>query len=211
MGPVQVAVPALTAPWRGVRSGGSRGEVRCLLLGAQRAGAGVGAADDLPAIEDFYRAVGPRLLGMLTVQYGFHVAEELTQETLARVHRHWGTVQGLRSPQAWAYRVAFNLASSRLRRRRAERRALDRLEATAVEPDRGPDPADVVAVREAVARLPRQQRTTVLLRFYADLSVADTAEVMGCSQGTVKSHTHDAVRSLRAIYRPEVSEAQDAR
>jgi RNA polymerase sigma factor (sigma-70 family) len=60
-----------------------------------------------------------------------------------------------------------------------------------------PQTTDVVAVREAVSALPPRQRTVIALRFYEQLSVAETAELMGCAQGTVKSLTHKAVSRLR--------------
>ena len=52
-------------------------------------------------------------------------------------------------------------------------------------------------VRRALAALPRRQRTAVVLRFFLDLSEADTADAMGCSIGTVKSTTHKALAALR--------------
>ena len=60
------------------------------------------------------------------------------------------------------------------------------------------NPAEVqVAVRNAVAALPRRQRTALVLRYFADLSVAQTADVMRCPQGTVKTLTYEAIRALR--------------
>lgn len=155
-----------------------------------------GDVDATSGLEAFCRAVRPRLLGFLTVQHGHEVAEELAQETLARVYLSWDRVRGLERPQAWAYHVAINLSRSLVRRKLAELRALARA---------GGDPeaaeaietADVLAVRQAVARLARSQRLVVLLRYFAGLSVAETAEALGLSQGTVKSTTHDAIRVLR--------------
>lgn len=163
----------------------------------------VGETDDTVALEAFYRSVGPRLHGFLSAQYGQHVAEELTQETLARACSHWAMVRDLENPAAWAYRVAFNLASSRLRRLLAERRALARLAPELQEGQQGIEQDEVLAVRAAVRRLSRQQRAAVLLRYYADLSVAETAQVMGCREGTVKSHTRDALRTLRTRIGPQ--------
>lgn len=157
----------------------------------------VGNSATVGGIEEFCRSLRPGLLGVLTVQYGHHVAEELTQETLARVYAHWEQVRQARSPQAWAYRVAFNLARCALRRKLAERRAMARVGTELATAAPGLDPADVLALRSAIGRLPKRQRTALVLRYYADLSVAEVAEVMGCSVGTVKSTTHDAVRALR--------------
>ena len=99
------------------------------------------------------------------------------------------------SPEAWAYRVAINLANSHYRRRQAERRAVART--TADELGAPPDAADAVAVRQAVARLPQRQRSAVVLRYFADLTVAQTAELMACAEGTVKSLTSQGLQALR--------------
>lgn len=148
------------------------------------------------SFEAFFRDVRPNLLAFLSVPYGPHVAEELAQEALARAHLHWQTVRELRRPQAWVFRVAMNLGASWRRRRAAERRALERV-GRHDHPAPPPDHDDALAVRGAVMALPRRARTVLLLRYFADLSIAETAAVLRCSTGTVKSDTHDAVAALR--------------
>lgn len=65
----------------------------------------------------------------------------------------------------------------------------------------GADPADRHAagdqVRRALATLPRQQRAALVLRYFEDLPEADVARLLGCSPGTVKTHTHRGLRALR--------------
>lgn len=161
-----------------------------------------------PAVDEFCATMRPRLLGVLTLQYGYHVAEELSQETLARVYSHWEVVRAHQRPEAWAFRVAFNLARSLLRRRRVERRAVDSIQPAAVEAAAGLDQADVIAIRDAVARLPGRQRLALVLRYYADLPAAEAAEVMGCREATVRSLTREALRTLRAS--PGLREDGDA-
>ena len=114
---------------------------------------------------------------------------------MARLCEHWPRVRAMGNRRAWLNRVGINLANSALRRRYAERRANRR---------HGPDDevyveehADVLAVRRAVARLPERQRTAVTLRFYEQLTVAETAAFMECPEGTVKSLVHRAVGRLR--------------
>ena len=68
----------------------------------------------------------------------------------------------------------------------------------------GQDVAESVAARaalmSALAELPSRQRACVVLRYFEDLSVADTAAVLGCSEGTVKSQTSRALASLRSMF-----------
>jgi len=146
----------------------------------------------------FCAAIHPRLVGALAYQCGnIGVAEELAQEALARVWERWSTVHAMDSPEGWAFRVAFNLAASRFRRLAAEGRATARIGARLTGALTPPDAADAIAVRTAVASLPDRQRAAVVLRYFADLTVADTAIAMGCQPGTVRTLTSRAIASLR--------------
>lgn len=147
----------------------------------------------------------PRLVGALALHCGDRdLAHELAQETLARVWERWSSVRAMDAPEAWAFRVAFNLAASRYRRAAAERRARARLGAP---DDHAPDHADALAVRQAVAALPSRQRAALVLRYFADLPVDRTAEVLGCAPGTVKSLTSQAIATLRDRFEVEVTNA----
>ncbi len=130
------------------------------------------------------------------------VAEDLAQETFTRTCQHWERVRAMDAPGAWVNRVAVNLALSRWRRRHRDRRLDERLQSrnTVVaqsEGDREPSP-DVAAVRGALDALPVDERAVLALRFLADLSVADTASVLGIPAGTVKTRTRRALAGLRA-------------
>lgn len=164
--------------------------------------------DDVVA---FCRREHPRLVGMLSLYCGRpDVAEELAQETVAVALSRWKEVQSTRSPSAWICRVAINLANSHFRRRAAERRARARLPMPSLE-STGDDLDARQVVRLAVSRLPRRQRTAVVLRFYLDMSVVHTARLMDCSEGTVKALTYQAVSNLRqdgGLY--ELREVNDA-
>lgn len=150
-------------------------------------------ADELAA---FVHQEHRRLVGLLALQVGrITVAEELAQDALIRLCEHWPRVRHMADRRSWLNRVAINLANSWWRRRYAERRANRR---------HGPGElvdehttADVIAVREAVAALPPRQRTVIALRFYEQMSVAETAAQMRCAEGTVKSLTHKALTRLR--------------
>jgi RNA polymerase sigma factor (sigma-70 family) len=149
-----------------------------------------------PDVSAFCRGEWPRLVGSLSLFTGDgDLAQEIAQETLARVCRDWRKVSNLDSPGAWAHRVALNLARSHFRHRAVARRYGNRVASAAQFDD--PDTATAVAVRTAVAQLPVRQRTALVLRYFADLSVAETAEVMRCPEGTVKTITRQAILALR--------------
>lgn len=148
-------------------------------------------------IELFCRSEWPRLVGSLFLVTGSRdLSEELAQETLARVWRDWRRVSKLERPGAWAHRVALNLVRSHFRRRSVARRR----EPVLAVGDRSPEPdtATAFAVRHAVLELPDRERIVLALRYFADLSVADTADAMRCPEGTVKTLTRQALARLRA-------------
>jgi RNA polymerase sigma-70 factor (sigma-E family) len=147
--------------------------------------------------ETFVRALYPQVRGLLQLHTGDRdLADELTQETLARVWERWSRVNAMASPHGYAYRIALNLARSWFRRRSRERRAIARLGPVVVVDE--PAAAERLAIREAVLGLSRRQREVVLLRYYAGLSVDETADVLRCAPGTVKTHTHRALAHLGA-------------
>lgn len=152
---------------------------------------------DPPAgLEGFCESNKERLVGVLTLHCGDpHTAEELAQETLVKVCIRWRSVQRMMNPEAWMFRVAINLSNSYFRRKTAERKAKARLKPDPYHHD--PDIANVVAVRQALATLPKRQRSVLVLRFYADLSVGDVAEALDIPEGTVKTLTHRGIKSLR--------------
>jgi RNA polymerase sigma factor (sigma-70 family) len=143
------------------------------------------------------RKLQPSVFGALAFYCGStELAEDLTQETMLRVWKHWDSVSAMGRPDRWALRVGFNLAKSGWRRRAVERAVAEtRIAAPAV----AADPADALAVRAAVAQLPARQRAAIVVRYFNDLSVADAATVLGCTQGTVKALTHQAVQKLRGL------------
>jgi RNA polymerase sigma-70 factor (sigma-E family) len=133
-------------------------------------------------------------------------AEDLLQLTLLRVARRWDTARS--APEAYARRVLVNLARDRARDagRRISERPLDG--ADVVLPVAfGGDLADAVAGRDAViealSRLPIRQREVLVLRFYGELSVAETAAAIGASEGTVKSYTSRALAHMRELLADE--------
>ena len=152
-------------------------------------------------LAEFCREQHRRVVGLLSLYVGDGpLAEELTQDVFVKVIAHWTEVASMERPDAWVRRVAINVANSWFRRRNAGRRAHELHESRAdvrTTVACGPDVADAVAVRTVIASLPSRQRTAVILRYYADLSVADVAAEMHCSEGTVKTLTSVAITKLR--------------
>lgn len=130
-----------------------------------------------------------------------HLAEDLLQDTLARVADHWRRVSRSGGPDAYARRVMHNLAIDRWRRRSV--RPVEVL--TDEHPElRDPgDDADTtdrrLLLREALSRLTPKQRAVLSLRFYEDLTEVQTAAVLGCSPSTVKSQSRQAIARLRTL------------
>jgi RNA polymerase sigma factor (sigma-70 family) len=115
-------------------------------------------------------------------------SEDVAIETLARASVHWRRINGY--PKPWVTRVSANLAIDTSRRRRDQVELQD----IALPEEAAAERMDLL---DAVRRLPKRQRTTIALRFYAGLSEHETAEILGCSPGTVKQHMSRAVRKLR--------------
>jgi RNA polymerase sigma-70 factor (ECF subfamily) len=122
------------------------------------------------------------------------LAEEAAQEAFTRAYVYWRRVGRMERPTGWVYVVAMRVA---FRRRRGEPDSEvldDAIGGLHI------DFADGVVVREslrdAIGRLPERQRVAIVLRYLADLPVADVAAAMGCAVGTVKSTLHAARAAL---------------
>lgn len=126
----------------------------------------------------------------------WHLAEDLAQETLARMFAVWPRVSPSGSPDAYARKVLVNLYLDH--RRRPWRR--EDPQDVVPEPPRD-DGLDEVARLELIAALrevPKGQRAVLVLRFWEDQSVEQTAAALGTSQGNVKSQTSRGLDALRA-------------
>ena len=122
-------------------------------------------------------------------------AEDIAQDAFLAAHRQWGRIGGYDDPGAWVRRVAANLAVSAVRRRLAEARALVRL-AGRQEPSYAALPAEDGEFWRAVRRLPRRQAQVVALVALEELSTAEVASTLGCSQRTVQAHLQKARATL---------------
>ncbi|MEV0004184.1 SigE family RNA polymerase sigma factor [Micromonospora sp. NPDC050980] len=133
---------------------------------------------------EFYRAHFHRIAVQLYAYLGDHgEAQDLTQEAFCRALERWPRIAAYDDPSAFVRRVAWNLATSRLRRMRTALRHLARQREEHVP---GPEP-DRVALLAALATLPADQRRAIVLHHLAHLSVAEIAAQVGAPEGTVRS------------------------
>jgi RNA polymerase sigma-70 factor (sigma-E family) len=122
-------------------------------------------------------------------------AEDLVQVTLAKTYLAWGRIREREALDGYVRRTMVNTQTSVWRRRRPEA-LYDQVPEVAGRDEHGD--ADLhQALWTALGRLSRKQRATVVLRYYEDLSEAETARVLGVSVGTVKSTTSRALATLR--------------
>jgi RNA polymerase sigma-70 factor (sigma-E family) len=138
---------------------------------------------------------GIRLAFLLTGDRA--LAEDLVQEAFARLV---GRLRHLRERQAFgAYlrRTIVNLVTSHFRRRRVERAYLERV-AGRPEVETNPHSELDERMHEALLGLPKRQRGAIVLRFYEDLSDVQTAEILRCSAGTVRSLVSRGMKTLRS-------------
>jgi RNA polymerase sigma-70 factor (sigma-E family) len=148
---------------------------------------------------DFTRYVEQRIAWLRKLSYllchDWHRADDLVQVTITRLYVHWRRVRAADNPDGYTRRVLVNTFL-------AERRSgwLSRVTLVGNAPDRAvadPDETTRLAVRAALAAVPPRQRATLVLRYYCDLSIEETAQVLGCSTGTVKSQTARGLAALR--------------
>jgi RNA polymerase sigma-70 factor (ECF subfamily) len=148
--------------------------------------------------ELFAREYG-RVVGLAYVLCGRRaVAEECAQDAFVAAYRHWDRVASYDDPAAWVRRVVVNVATSTLRRRAREARALTRL---ALRRDRTAEPSIADdGFWDAVRALPRRQAQCIALRYLEDRSMADIARVLGISETTVRVHLHAGRTTLAARF-----------
>ena len=150
-----------------------------------------------PTFEEFVASRGRDLWRTAWLLTGdSHKAEDLVQTTLAKCWSRWSSVTRDGNAEAYVRRAMLNTYTDWWRRKWNGERPTEVLPETAVRFDGSVDERqDTLA---ALAALPRGQRAVLVLRFYEDLTEAQTAEVLGISVGTVKSQTSRALSALRS-------------
>ncbi len=152
------------------------------------------------AEEEYREFVGSRAASLHRTAYllcgDWHLASDLVQETFVQAFRHWRRVQRAGNQNAYVRRILINEFKRHWRRygQMPVRAGTDRSEFAV------PDVCDEVVNRadllRALLTLPARQRATVVLRYLEGMSERETAAVMRCSEGTVKSQTARALNTL---------------
>jgi RNA polymerase sigma-70 factor (sigma-E family) len=127
----------------------------------------------------------------------WHTADDLVSTTLVKLYQHWARAQQANSLDAYVFGIlAHAWLDERRRPWRREWASADVFDHESQDPGVGRD-ADVLAL---LMNLPRGRRACLVLRYYCDLSVEQTAEILGISPGTVKSQTARGLETLRAPF-----------
>lgn len=143
----------------------------------------------------FYEAEAPRLVRSVALATGEPaLAEEAVAEAFARAWARWPTVRTHKWPGAWVMRVALNESRNRFRRRAVERRKAPVVARPEAVED--PQPHAGWPLWDAVRELPKRERTLIALRYVADLTQAEIAELLDISPGTVAAGLHRARQKL---------------
>ncbi|MEY9993906.1 RNA polymerase sigma-70 factor (sigma-E family) [Streptomyces sp. V4I8] len=132
-----------------------------------------------------------------------HLAEDLVQETLGRLYVRWGRVSRAENPAGYAQTVLTRTFLAHQRRRSSTERATDVL------PDRVAEGGDVslrLTLLQALARLPAKDRAVVVLRYWEDRSVEETAAALNASSAAVRTRCTRALGRLRELLGEELGE-----
>lgn len=156
---------------------------------------GTRAGATVETFESFFERVLPRALGVATGLLGDRTAaEDAATEALARAFVAWDRLTNLPYRDAWVLRVTLNVAYDELRRVGRQLRVIEHRSAEG-------DALETVELREtlepALRTLSRRQREVVVLHYMAGLTVREVAEVLGCSENSVKTHARRGVVRLR--------------
>lgn len=132
-----------------------------------------------------------------------HYAEDLVQETLGRMYLAWRRISTIDNPAGYAQTVLVRVFLTQQRRRSSRERPIAELPETATPES---DSTLRLTLLDALGRLPPKDRAVLVLRYWEDRSVEETAEVLRASSGAVRSRSTRALARLRVLLGGSLSE-----
>lgn len=156
--------------------------------------------------QDFVAFVTARLPGLRRSAYLLcgdpHRADDVVADALGTLLRKWRRISRVDRPDAYLRRMLVTAYLNEARR--PWRREQSTADLPEPRPGPVPDVVDRVTLLALLDQLPPRRRAVLILRFFEDLSVEQTADALDCAVGTVKAHTHHGLADLRALLGPEV-------
>jgi RNA polymerase sigma-70 factor (ECF subfamily) len=165
--------------------------------------AATSAEAEAPSFAAFFAANRNSLVRALAMTLGDSaLAAEAIDEAMTRAVQRWDKVGTYSRPEGWVYRVAYNWATSRFRRRKRDREYAPRIARPEATVDAEFDPE----IEDALATLSDDHRAVLVLRYFYDWDVQATAEALEVSPGTVKSRTSRALTAMASALDVEALE-----
>lgn len=148
---------------------------------------------------EYFASRGNSMRGTAYLLCGdWHRAEDLVQTTFVKLYRVWARVGGKEPPDAYTRQILVRTFLSETRQGFFRREQTTAEHTERVMPDTGVVEDRLVLLR-ALVDVPPRQRAALVLRFWEDMSVEDTAKALSCSTGTVKSQTSRGLETLRRL------------
>lgn len=168
-----------------------------LAPGAEGRGPATPATDPLLTFEQLYQSSYAPLVRLAYALTGSReVAEDLVQDSFVRLHHHFHRID---APDRYVKAMVVNACRSHFRRAGRERDKRPLLYLVNDSEAASSSGAHQGELHDVLMRLPYRQRAAIVLRYYADLSEVEIAEVLGCRPGTVGSLIHRGLERLRAV------------
>jgi RNA polymerase sigma-70 factor (sigma-E family) len=164
-------------------------------------------AESSEGFREFARARFQPLRALAYVTCGdWQIAEDAVSGALSRLYLRWDKVV---SPEAYARKAVIRAAIGEQRRPWRREHSVGEAFPDEPTPDLSGDVDERLRIRAALRKVAPRQRAALVLRYLEGLTIDETAEVLGCSAGNVKSQTSRGLETLRAVLAAEITEGED--
>ena len=163
-----------------------------------------------PGFAEFYEETASEIYTFGRLLAGME-GEDLAAEAYARALARWNEVSGYDRPDAWIRRVMVNLLITRRRKERIHNLFLQRARSEIAPPSDEDQSETKLLIRTALDKLSPRQRAVIILRYFDDLSLEDTARALRCSVSTASTHLSRARSALRSLLGDDYLEIYSSR